>query len=104
MREAERKILVDIAFEPPNRIVINRGRFLRNGVEILVRPDKIVIANNGATFSGNHTRNWPAGIVIGPHELPLPAIITMKQVPRYNHDKKLVEDWVADEFEKRGPE
>lgn len=104
VREAERKILVDIAFEPPNRIVINRGRFLRNGVEILVRPDKIVIANNGATFSGNHTRNWPAGIVIGPHELPLPAIITMKQVPRYNHDKKLVEDWVADEFEKRGPE
>lgn len=103
VREAERKMLVDIAFEPPSRIVINRGRFLRNGVEILLRPDRIVIANNGATFSGIHTRNWPAGIVIGPHEQPLSAIIAMKQVPRYNHDKKLVEDWVTNEFEKHGP-
>jgi hypothetical protein len=71
VREAERRILVDIGFEPPSRIVINRGRFLRN-VEILVRPDRIVIANNGETFSGIRTRNWPAGIVIGPHEKPIP--------------------------------
>jgi hypothetical protein len=102
VREAERKILVDIAFEPPSRIVVNRGRFLRNGVEILVRPDRIVVANNGTTFSGIRTRNWPAGIVIGPHEKPIPAIIALKEVPRYNHDKKLVEDWIKDEFENPG--
>lgn len=103
VREAERKILVDISFEPPSRIVINRGRFLRNGVQILVRPNKVVIANNGGTFSGLQTRNWPAGILIGPHERPLPAIIALKQVPRYSHDKRLVEERVTDEFEKHGP-
>jgi hypothetical protein len=100
VREAQRKILIDISFEPPNRIVVNRGRFLRNGVEILIRPDKIVIVNNNATFSGFHMKNFPAGIVIGPHERPLPAIVAMQHVPRYIHDKKLVEDWITDVFDK----
>ena len=65
VREAERKILVDISFEPPHRIIINRGRFLKNGVEILIRPEQVIIANDGATFSGIMTKNWPAGILIG---------------------------------------
>ncbi|MGH7825367.1 MAG: HNH endonuclease signature motif containing protein [Candidatus Binatia bacterium] len=99
IREAKRKILVDISFEPPGRIVVQRGRFLRNGVEILVRSDRVVIANSGATFSGTRVRNWPGGVVVGPHDKPMPAIILMPNVPRYRHDRKLVESWIAEEFE-----
>ena len=38
IREARRRILVDIDFDVPSRIVINRGRFLLNGVELLSVP------------------------------------------------------------------
>jgi len=101
VREAERRILVDISFEPPGRILVQRGRFLKNGVEILVRPDRVVIANNGATFAGTRARNWPGGVLIGPHDKPMSAIIAMPKVPRYRHDRKLVDEWIGDEFEKR---
>jgi hypothetical protein len=50
------------SFEPPHRIIINRGRFLKNGVEILIRPEQVIVANNGATFSGIVATNWPSGI------------------------------------------
>jgi hypothetical protein len=99
VREAERKILVDISFEPPRRIIIKRGRFLKNGVEILIRPEQVIIANNGATFSGIVATNWPAGILIGPHEKRISAIISLAQVSRYRHDKKFVDEWIADQFE-----
>lgn len=100
IREAERKILIDITFEPPERIVINRGRFLRNGVEILIRRDRVIIVNNGMTFSGCRSTNWPGGILIGPDENSISAIIRMPQVSRYRHDRKAVDEWIADEFEK----
>lgn len=103
VREAERKILVDITFEPPGRIIVRRGRFLRNGVEILIRPERIVVANNGATFAGTRMRNWPAGVLIGPHQQPMSAIVRMEDVPRYHHDGKLTEQWVADVFDGQGP-
>jgi len=103
VREAERKILVDISFEPPDRIIINRGRFLKNGVEILIRPKQVILANNSTAFSGIMTTNWPTNIVIGPHEKRIPAIISLARVPRYLHDKKCVDEWIADEFEKVEP-
>jgi hypothetical protein len=102
IREAERKILVDITFEPPGRIVINRGRFLRNGVDILIRPDRIVIANNGMLYAGQTVRNWPVGLVIGPDHPGLSTLIHAREVPRYRHDKKLVDAWIADEFNALG--
>ncbi len=105
IREAERKILLDINFEPPDRIVINRGRFLRNGVEILVRPDKVVVANTGITYWGNHFRSQGvnlAGIVIGPHGNSITAAISIKQISRYKHERQHLEGWIADEFERRG--
>jgi trigger factor len=103
VREAERKILVDISFEPPHRISINRGRFLKNGVEILIRPNQVIIANNGATFSGIAATNWPAGIVIGPHEKRISAIISLARVSRYRHEQKFVDEWITNEFEKVEP-
>lgn len=35
VREDHRKILIEIQFCPPNKVIINRGRFLKNGIEIL---------------------------------------------------------------------
>ncbi len=41
LREAERQILIDMEFEPPNRILINRGRLLCNGVTMDISPEAI---------------------------------------------------------------
>ena len=43
VRDAPRKILIDITFDVPNRIIINRGRFLFNGVEILLTPEYFLV-------------------------------------------------------------
>jgi hypothetical protein len=101
VRLAERKILIDIVFELPNRIVINRGRFLKNGVEILIRPDKLVLANNGTTFSSMKSNNRLGGILIGPHENPVPSLIRVPEVHRYVHIRQGVEEWIAEEFERK---
>ena len=51
VRISSRDILIDIAFEPPSRIVIERGRFLRNGIELLIRPTYTLVTNNANLLS-----------------------------------------------------
>jgi hypothetical protein len=55
LRQALREILIDIRFEAPNRIIIRRGRFLLNGVEIVIHPDRYHVPGreHHSTFSGN---------------------------------------------------
>ena len=90
VREAHRKILIEIVFSPPNKIIINRGRFLRNGVEILVRSTNILVTNNLAVFSGLHAQNCHGGLIIGYHEKPIGGFFVLGGVPRYLGDRKEV--------------
>jgi trigger factor len=83
IREAARRILVDITFDVPNAIRIRRARMLRNGVELVVWPDRVVLANNGAEFAGNSMMNCPIGFAIGPHDPPISAMLALPHVPRY---------------------
>ena len=98
IREAERKILVDMTFEVPNTIRIQRARFLRNGVELLVRPEHVILTNDGAEFSGNTMTNCPTGFLIGPHDSPGPAVMSLPEVRRYSRDGSLKEAWVRECF------
>lgn len=88
VREAHRKILIEIEFKPPNKVVINRGRFLRNGVEILVRPTNILITNNAMVLQNSHAHNCSGGLIIGHHERPLGGFMALGGVPRYLGDRK----------------
>ncbi|EDQ00206.1 hypothetical protein [Shewanella benthica] len=83
VREAHRKILIKIDFQPPNRVVINRGRFLRNGVEVLVRPSNVLVTNNSSLISGCHAHNCYGGLIIGHHEQPIGGFMALGGVPRY---------------------
>lgn len=65
IREAKRKILVQISFNPPDKVTIMHGRFRLNGVEVLVSLDSVVIANNSTSFSGCHISGATHGLVIG---------------------------------------
>jgi len=53
IREAQRIILVDILFEPPSQIKIQRGHFFHNGIEVEIKPDSLYVVNNYSQFSLN---------------------------------------------------
>lgn len=99
IREAARKILVDMVFDVPNAIRIRRGRFLRNGVEIVIWPDRVVVANTGLRFAGNSVTNCPVGFAIGPHDQPFPALFSLPEVPRYLHDEAVSKLWIQERFD-----
>jgi hypothetical protein len=82
IRAAERRILVDILFEAPNRIVIRRGRLLLNGVEIVLQPDYALIVNNGTLIRGNMVSGGNFGLVLGNQDTPAPAAVRLSNIPR----------------------
>jgi len=101
VREAQRKILIDVNFEVPNRIVVKRGRFLCNGVEILVRPDRIFITNNACLLQRGSARNSPGGLIIGRHDTPLGGFMSIPSVSRYLGDRSEALKWAKEVLEQR---
>jgi hypothetical protein len=84
IREAQSNILIDFTFEVPNRIHINKGRLLYNGVEILISPDHLMITNNGLAFSGCTWPGCQGGLFIGHHSnARFPVGCHILNVPRY---------------------
>lgn len=88
LREAHRKILLEIEFAPPNKVIVTRGRFLRNGVEVLVRPENILITNNRTYISGCHAHNCHGGLILGHHDRPMGGFMALQGIPRYLGDRK----------------
>jgi trigger factor len=96
IREAERNIIIDIVFAVPNRISINRGRFLCNGVELLIQPNYALITNNKVLFSRNIFTNFTGGLVIGRHTRSFGAAVRIDQVPRYLGDRSEAIRWAKE--------
>lgn len=65
VREAARKILLDIEFNPPAAIRIERARLLCNGVEILVRQSHVFVVNSEQLFVGGSADNCDIGLQFG---------------------------------------
>jgi trigger factor len=87
IREAHRKILVEIEFQPPNKVHIRRGRFLRNGLQVLIRPENVLITNNSMYIAGCSAHNCIGGLILGHHEKPIPCFMTIGGIPRYLGDR-----------------
>lgn len=87
IREQARKILIEINFQPPDKITIERGRFLFNGIEVLIRPTNLLITNNSFLLQKCSSRNVNFGIVIG-ESISQGGIIHVQNVSRYLGDRK----------------
>jgi len=87
IREAHRKILLELEFSPPNKVIVTRGRFLRNGIEVLVRPENILITNNATYISGCHAHNCYGGLILGHHEQQMSGFMAINGIPRYLGDR-----------------
>ena len=83
VRMGPRRIFMDVEFRVPNRVVIKRGTFLRNGVWIEVDEHGIWVMNTTAWFGNNGFSGCNAGIVIGVAPRNLSAVYHNEHVPRY---------------------
>jgi hypothetical protein len=97
IRENSREILVDILFEPPNTIIVNRGRFLFNGVQILINRTYLVIGNSESLFSGC-TFFAPCGIMIGKNNIGIHVGVFIENLERYNTDNSKTLKWIKEVF------
>ncbi len=102
IRESLRKLLLDITFEVPNIIRIDRGRLLCNGVEIIIRPDHILITNNSTLFSGNTVLHTPLGLVIGETDFNAPAAVALSSLSRYLGDNRESIRWAQENMRSIG--
>ena len=96
VREAARKILIDIRFEPPNRVVISRGRLLCNGVEVLVRPDHILVTNNSTLISGCAAEGVAGGLLIGHGNPEIGGFFHLPDLSRYLGDRSAAKTWARE--------
>lgn len=95
VREGPGKIFMDVLFEPPGKVKVSRGRFLRNGVEVLVRPTNVLVTNSPFVIQQNSAANCPGGIYLGEATAAVPACFHLGGIPRYFGDRS-----EAIEFEK----
>lgn len=93
IRERKRNILFDIVFRPPSSVVVLRGRFLYNGVEVFVANKWCALLNNRMVFSNLGVSNFPSGINIGDDPNSLPAAIRIVGVQRDGWDREEAIRW-----------
>ncbi len=96
LRESARNILLDITFDVPNRITINRGRLLCNGVEIIIRPDHVLLTNNNTLISGSTVLHTPLGLVIGDRSNVGAGAFYFPNIPRYVGDRSESIRWARE--------
>ncbi len=96
MRAAARQLLVDIQFEPPNRVCINRARFLKNGVEIIVWPESVLVVNKPTLFSECHWNDVNVAVNIGDKIEGASVGIHIPEVPRYLGDRTEAIRWATE--------
>jgi HNH endonuclease len=80
VRAAYREIFVRMRFEPPSRVEISRGHIWRNGVEMEIWPDKLIVLP-GLTISGSQAVHCALGIAIGDHP-PLGGMFSIRTPAR----------------------
>ncbi|HXG83059.1 MAG TPA: hypothetical protein VNI84_03435, partial [Pyrinomonadaceae bacterium] len=77
----KKNILIDIIFEVPNKIIINRGRFILNGVEVIIQPEFVHVIN-GIKASKIRVENFQAGLVLGRNEKQINGAVHVPNIPR----------------------
>jgi trigger factor len=93
IREKARKFLLRITFQPPNKVLIDKGRFLYNGVEILLDSNFLLVTNNNTLIRGCHAINCQGGLIIGPLSQPIGGFMRIEGVNRYLGNTKASLDW-----------
>lgn len=80
----------------PNQITINRGRFLLNGVEVLVRPQYLLLTNNNLLLKGCEGQSIQGGLILGPNTQVLSGFMHISTINRYLGDRSEALAWARE--------
>lgn len=97
IRAAARSIFIDMTFEPPNGIRIDRGRLLRNGLELFIRPDFVLIPNNATLLRDNSSSGVAVGLNVGVDHRGIPSAFRVSGLPRYGYDRAAALKWAREQ-------
>ena len=95
VRQAMRELLVEISFDTPNAVWVNRGRFFHNGAEILVFPDYVVAGGWRIERFPGHNNQVSAGITIASTGW---APISLGDVPRRVCEDSERDAWLSEVY------
>jgi hypothetical protein len=87
IRERKGKIILQLRFEPPGVVRFLKGRFLRNGVEILVGKNYFFNTNKKTFISGLTMMDLPVGLSIGSPKPNCLVGMELIDVNRYQNDR-----------------
>jgi len=93
IREKAKQFLIRITFDPPNKVVIDKGRLLCNGVEVLVDSNHILVTNSSTLISGCSATNCHGGLIIGSTPMPIGGFFFLRKINRYLGDSKASLAW-----------
>jgi hypothetical protein len=96
VRERARSFLLDVVFNPPSTITIERARFMLNGVEILVRPDHVLILNGPTLIRGSQAEGAQFGFVLGNQDVLGSDMVRIRDLNRYLGDRSEVLAWARE--------
>ncbi|MGD9531147.1 hypothetical protein [Pseudonocardia sp.] len=88
IREDHGKFLVGMSFEVPNRVVIDQGRFMLNGIEVVIEPDFVAVLNNKLLLQGCSAVNVPVGICLGTQDTPRASMMRIHKLPRHSGESR----------------
>jgi hypothetical protein len=97
LRAGHGQISLDMTFEPPQAIRVQRGRLLLNGVEVIVRPEYVLIVNNRTFLRANAMSNVSVGIAIGHLPPGIPAAIKADALRR-PQDSEEAQRWAEEQL------
>lgn len=83
VREATRRIFLDVEFAVPDRLIVRRGCLMRNGVQVDIEAGAISIANNGLVWERCATFGGGAALVVGEMPRRTPVAWHAPVIPRF---------------------
>lgn len=83
IREAQGKILIDLLFEPPSTIRVQRGHFLHHGIGVEIKQQEYFqVVNNRRKFAGcgtiGHTHAFLLGDIVKPNTWGMHIVVRQR--------------------------
>ncbi len=96
IREAARRLLIVVRFEPPDRVVVERGQFFYNGIHVEVFERKLIVKNKNSSLTDCSASGFSIGLGAGDLPEGLAAAFYSGEIERYEVEPILDEGGSGD--------
>jgi hypothetical protein len=82
IREAKHKVLLELAFAPPDKLIVRRGHLFASGIELYIKPEYAFVVNHFALLQRVGVTDFARGLAIGTPRDSLSAGLSIPEVER----------------------